>query len=230
MIQLKFRSHFVTQGSKLCLQGYTAYHRSRSYCIYPAASVRHKRGAVLTLHAMTPFKELYLYTQQPCRLPNQSDAVLADLFSTSLLTGEESKPFPKSQRTNPYTGVGSLSPACTLLKGGQIHTVPAQFPQTVKVIMHRKHYLEPKRRYVVGAGGFSSPSTEKRSRNPVSERGTIRNALFSAEDKSSIESSPLKGCAAQPCLPGKTSRQAAAKGACTPEVELPSPSGYTGHL
>lgn len=145
MIQLKFRSHFVTQGSKLCLQGYTVYHRSRSYCTYPAASVRHKRGAVLTLHAMTPFKELYPSTRQPRRLPKQSDVVLADLFSTSLLTDEESKPFPRSQRTNPYTGVGSVSPACTLLKGGQIHTVPAQFPQTVKVIMHRKRYLEPKR-------------------------------------------------------------------------------------
>lgn len=179
---------------------------------------------------MTPFKELYPSTRQPRRLPKQSDAVLADLFSTSLLTDEESKPFPRSQRTNPYTGVGSVSPACTLLKGGQIHTVPAQFPQTVKVIMHRKRYLEPKRWYVVGAGGFSSPSTEKRSRNPVTECGTTRNTLFSAEDKTSIESSPLKGCAAQPCLPGKTSRQAAAKGACTPEVELPSPSGYTGHL
>lgn len=230
MIQLKFRSRFVTQGSKLCLQGYTVYHRSHSYCTYPAASVRHRRGAVVTLHAVRPFKELYPYTRQRRRLPKQSDAVLADLFSTSLLTGEESKPFPRSQRTNPYTGVGRLSPACTLLKGGQIHAVPARFPQAVKVIMHRKRYLELKHRYVVGAGGFSSLGTEKRTRNPVSERGTIRNALFSAEDKTSLKSSPLKGCAAQPCLPGKTSRQAAGKGACTPEVELPSPSGYTGHL
>lgn len=67
--------------------------------------------------------------------------------------------------------------------------------------MHRKYYLEPKRQNMVGAGGFSSSGTARRSKNPVSERVAVRTTLFSEEDKGRIDCSPLKGCAAQPCLP-----------------------------
>lgn len=65
----------------------------------------------------------------------------------------------------------------------------------------------------MGAGGFSSSGIEERSKNPVSELGTICNVLLSEENQIRIDSSPLKGCAAQPCLITKTSRQAASKGA-----------------
>lgn len=77
--QLKFRSNFETWGSKLCSQGYTVLHRSRSYRTNPTASVQHKHSAVLTLLAMTPFQEVYPGTRQPRWLPKQSAAVLAEL-------------------------------------------------------------------------------------------------------------------------------------------------------
>lgn len=70
---------------------------------------------------------------------------------------------------------------------------------------------------MVGAGGFSSSGTARRSENPVSERVAVCSTLFSEEDKGRIDCSPLKGCAAQPCLP------AAAHGHA--EVQAPHLSG-----
>ena len=78
------------------------------------------------------------------------------------------------------------------------------------------------------AAGFSSSGTEKRSRNPVRERGTVRNALFSEEGKARTDGSPLKGCAAQPCLPANSYRQAAGKLPSRPEVKRRSSAGDTG--
>lgn len=84
-----------------------------------------------------------------------------------------------------------------------------------EVIIRRKQYLEMQCQYVVGQAGFSSSGTEERSKNPVSELGTTCNAPLSEENQIRIDSSPLKGCAAQPCLTTKTYRQTAGKGAAT---------------
>lgn len=98
--------------------------------------------------------------------------------------------------------------------------MPTRFPRTVEVVMHRKYYLEPKLQFMVGAGGFSSSGTARRSENPVSERVAVCSTLFSEEDKGRIDCSPLKGRAAQPCLP------AAAHGHA--EVQAPHLSRYAG--
>lgn len=121
----------------------------------------------------------------------------------------QSRAFPSgSSGHQPAHGGGSRSPARTLTKGGQGHAVPTSFPRTAEVITHRKYYLEPKRRNMVAAGGLSSSGTARRSKNPVSQRVSACNTLFSAGDKGRIDCSPLKGCgAARPCLPPQQSRK-----------------------
>lgn len=54
---------------------------------------------------------------------------------------------------------------------------------------------------MVGAEGLSSSGTARRSKSPVSERVSVRNTLFSEEDKGRIDCSPLKGRAARPWPP-----------------------------
>lgn len=51
------------------------------------------------------------------------DAGLARLFRTAPVTGEGANCSPRGS-TNPRTGVGSPSPACTLIKGGRAHAAP----------------------------------------------------------------------------------------------------------
>ena len=139
MTRWKLGSRSVTRGSKSCPQGCALYRRSRSCRTYPAASVPHNRNAVLTLHATTPFKELYPHPRQPRRVPEGSRGSAGRRAQRR----RPDTPF-REPATDPRTALGTPSPARTPIKGGQTHAVPARCPRTAVAAVHRKHYLEPK--------------------------------------------------------------------------------------